>query len=136
MRVHLTDKGRNDAQDRLRRLIARRVGGDDGVAAAHILLASIPDQGAWVVPREAVGVAQKMLYGLPDIDRAVRVAKLMQRKASADYLKRMDLARKMFNTWVGSTNPDIQAITWHNLNEDDRNYWIDQAEQQLYEGEK
>ena len=77
-----------------------------------------------------------MLYGLPDIDRAVRVAKLMQRKASADYLKRMDLARKMFNTWVGSTNPDIQAITWHNLNEDDRNYWIDQAEQQLYEGEK
>lgn len=46
----------------------------------------------------------------------------------------LNLARKLFLDWVGVTDePDLQAVLWGNLSREDRQYWLDLAQQQLSE---
>lgn len=133
LRVHLTGPGLNDAHDRLRRLVSRKLGDDDAAAVA-ILIASLPDKtGVWSVPPEAEGSLRRLLYASPDIARAVKLSNILQRRASAEYLNRVDRARKLFNEWVGATNPDILASVWYNLNQEDRHHWLALADQQINE---
>lgn len=132
LRVRLTASVKHDAQERLRSLIARKIGGDDGVAAAQILLASLPGGiGFWNVPKDAEFMLRRHLGDLPEVAAALRLDKIAQRRDSAEYLKRLNLGRKLFDQYVGATNPEILASVWHNLSQEDRHYWVMLADKQL-----
>ena len=132
LRVHLVRAGADDVRTRLRKLIDRPRQKDDDAAAAQILLDSLPDGiGIWKVPKEAEYLLLRHLGDLPEVAQAIRLAKIADRRDSAEYLKRLNLGRKLFNEYVGATNPEILAAVWHNLSQDDRHYWVMLADKQL-----
>ena len=40
-------------------------------------------------------------------------------------------ARALFREWTGVTHPDLLAARWHNLNREDRQVWLQRADEEL-----
>lgn len=49
--------------------------------------------------------------------------------------RRWYVARDMFRDFVGvTTHPDLLAAMWGNLSREDKQYWLDRADEHLGEG--
>ncbi len=131
LRIYLDRAGVGTVKDRLEGMLALR--DPDEVAAAKVLLESLPKLGMWKPPPDAVFLVRRRLGDLAEVKRAVALAKVEERTDSAAYLKRLTLGRKMFNKYVGATNPEILGTVWHNLSRDDRHYWVMLADKQIAE---
>lgn len=138
LQIHLTEEGRFRIRQRLEALMPRRYIVDYVEAAAlELLLDSLPDTPQmWTIPPGTEKVLRQRLGDIDDIARAVRLNAILQRRSAAAYLKRYDLARRLFRDWVGATDPEILAVTWGNLSPADRHHWIALADKELTEERK
>lgn len=137
IRVHLDRVGLIDVRSRLQKLLSRLRQIDEDAAAAQILYDSLPEGiGIWKVPKEGSRVASRYLGDIPAVASAIKLSKIAERTESVAYLKRLQRGREKFNEWVGADHPDILATLWHNLNQDDRHYWLMLADEDIAKEEQ
>jgi hypothetical protein len=135
--VQLTDVGLEDVRQRLRRLMVKpSLYADYGVPFSVLqdILDELPEQpGLWEVPEWAVPMVRHALSANPDVKQALRIAALRDQKRVQVAMRRMQVARQLFNDWHGVIDGEIAGALWHNLNVEDRQVWLDKATAKLEE---
>ena len=102
---------------------------DDG---AEVLTASLPAGPAlWRVPESAEHLARRHLAAVDEVARGLRLAAILAQRTDPPGLLRPWLARRLFDDWNPTTNPELLTAQWNSLNPEDRRFWTDRAQQYL-----
>lgn len=132
--VHLSEAGLADVRERLRAVMVKpSLYADYGVPSSVIedLIADLPESaGVWEVPTWAEALVRRSLIANPDVKRALRIAALKDQKRVLAAMGRGTVARKLFDAWHGVTNPELAGALWYNLNAEDRQVWLDRADEE------